>query len=211
MYKHLVFDIDGTLLDTERALFLALQKTVLEVQGVHRTYDEMSFFFGLPGVVTLTRLGFEDPEAGVQQWVSNISLFHKEMGLYDGVREVMDRLRAEGMSMGVVTSKLRNELDVDFKAFDLFRYFDHIVCASDTKKHKPHPEPLQKYLEVSGAAAQDTVYIGDTRYDMECAFGAGVSFALASWGATAMPDEIRQKATVILQTPQEFLRLAGKN
>ena len=210
MYKTLIFDIDGTLLDTERALFLALQKTVLDVQGRHMTHEELDFFFGLPGVVTLTRLGFEDPQAGVQQWIGNIGLFHKEMRLFDGVREVMDRLRATGVKTGVVTSKLRNELEADFTEFDLFRYFDFIVCANDTEKHKPNAEPMLKFLEVSGANPEESVYIGDTRYDMECAFGGGVKFALAGWGATGMPEEIRNRATVILDSPAEILGLAAQ-
>lgn len=211
MYRDLIFDIDGTLLDTKRALLLALQKTVLEVQGAVRTAEELDFFFGLPGVVTLTRLGFDDPAAGVQLWISHIAEFHSEMRLFDSVREVMDELRtrctANGVRMGVVTSKLRNELDADFAAFDLFRYFDFIVCASDTTKHKPHPEPMLHYLAVSGANPATAIYIGDTAYDMQCAFGGGVSFALASWGAAGMPDDVRRQATVQLASPADLLTL----
>jgi phosphoglycolate phosphatase-like HAD superfamily hydrolase len=62
-------------------------------------------------------------------------------------------------------------------------YFDYVVCADDTSEHKPHPAPILKFLEISGNDRSEIVYIGDTKYDKECAEGAGVKFGLAVWGA----------------------------
>ncbi|MBQ4088370.1 MAG: HAD hydrolase-like protein, partial [Clostridia bacterium] len=58
------------------------------------------------------------------------------------------------------------------------------VCADHTEKHKPEPEPLLKYMELTGAKPDEVLYIGDSKYDEMCAHAAGVDFALATWGAT---------------------------
>ena len=59
---------------------------------------------------------------------------------------------------------------------------DCIICADDTAEHKPKPGPLLKYMEYTGARPSEVLYVGDTVYDMQCARGAGVDFALARWG-----------------------------
>ena len=61
-------------------------------------------------------------------------------------------------------------------------YFDHNVCADDTKRHKPNGELLIKFLDDMCADRTDTVCIGDTTYDYRCACEAGVDFLWAGWG-----------------------------
>ena len=168
----------------------------------------MDFFFGLPGIVTLNRLGFKDPEAGVKKWVENIELFRSEMHLFPDVREVMDTLLAEKKaSLGCVTSKLLVEMQHDFAAFDIAKYFEFTVNAADTVKHKPDSEPMHKYLEIAKCDAKDAIYIGDTVYDMQCANGAGVDFAMATWNGHEVPQEIREHAAVLLSKPSDILDL----
>lgn len=60
---------------------------------------------------------------------------------------------------------------------------DIVVCADATQEHKPTAAPLLKYLELSGTDRNQILYVGDSRYDRECARNAGVDFALAGWGS----------------------------
>lgn len=62
------------------------------------------------------------------------------------------------------------------------RFFDHMVLYEITREHKPSPQPLQKFLELSGAAPEETLYVGDAAWDMQCAAAAGAKGALALWG-----------------------------
>jgi phosphoglycolate phosphatase-like HAD superfamily hydrolase len=131
MYKYIIFDIDGTVLDTETAVLSSLQKVVLEELNKSLSFDELKFTLGIPGEVTL-------------------------------------------------------------------------VCADDTEKHKPNPDPILKFLEVSGADKSKTIYIGDTKYDMQCALDAGIDFALALWGAKS---SVGINANYILENPKQILQL----
>lgn len=83
----------------------------------------------------------------------------------------------------------------------------YAICADDTERHKPHPEPLLKFLEVSGAKAESSIYIGDAIYDYECAREAGVDFGLALWGCR-QPDTIPAKYQ--FEHPRDVLALLNQ-
>ena len=95
----------------------------------------------------------------------------------------MNGLKAAGCRLGIATSKNTAELEHSRKQFgDIVSRVDCIICADDTAEHKPKPGPLLKYMEYTGARPSEVLYVGDTVYDMQCARGAGVDFALARWG-----------------------------
>lgn len=201
MYEYIVFDIDGTLIDSEKAAITSLQKTLFEETQRKYGYEELIWIFGLPGQVSLSKLGVQNIEEVHEKWMKYLKESHHMMEVFDGIEPVLQRLKEEGVTCGIVTSKTKEELDNDFVPFRLMPYFQHATCADDTKKHKPDPEPILKFIDVSGAKPDRTLYVGDTVYDMKCAHAAGVSFALAMWGAgdTEIPAEYKpQKPTDLL-------------
>ena len=74
------------------------------------------------------------------------------------------------------------EYCADFKPLGLAKYFTTVVCADDTVEHKPNAAPLLAYLAKANASPQNTIYIGDSIYDIQCATNAGIDFGLALWG-----------------------------
>lgn len=207
MYDCVAFDIDGTLLDTEAALISSLQRLALEELNRDLTPSELRFAFGIPGEDTLRRLGVPDLHRACQKWIRYFNEFSSNVRLFDGIQDTLAKLYHEGIPMGIVTSKTREEFIYSFSPFGLDHYFRVVVCADDTEKHKPCPEPVLKFLELAGADKSKTVYIGDTIYDAECALGAGVAFGLAVWGA-GRSEGI--PATHILQNPSQILDLVCK-
>lgn len=204
MYKHIIFDIDGTLLDTEKAVLLSLQKLVFEELNKDLSFDELRFAFGLPGEVTLKKLGITNISDCNVKWNKYLKDYFHHVKIFDDIKDTLIRLNEIGISTGIVTSKTKEEFINDFVPFELNHYFKLIVCADDTEKHKPDPDPILKFIELSGADKSKTIYIGDTNYDMECAFGAGIDFALALWGARS---SIGIKANYILDNPKQILEL----
>lgn len=203
MYDYIVFDIDGTLIDSEEAAITSLQKALFEETRRKYAYDELRWIFGLPGQVSLSKLGVENIEKTHETWMKYLKESHHLMKVFDGIEPVLKRLKEEGKTCGIVTSKTKEELDNDFVPFKLMPYFQHVTCADDTNKHKPDPEPILKFIDMSKASAEKTLYLGDTIYDMKCAHAAGVSFALAVWGAgdKNLPAEYK------LRKPMELLGL----
>lgn len=183
MLKCVVFDVDGTLIDTGDAIILSLQKVLREELGKEYTPEELYFAFGIPGAATLKTFEIGDIEGTLSKWLRYLDDFSSLIKVFEGIEGCLKQLRSNGIKTGIVTSKSREEFDSGFIPLGLAHYFDHVVCADDTAEHKPHPAPLLKLLELSGYAPEDIAFIGDTIYDKKCAEGAGVRFGLALWGA----------------------------
>ena len=206
-YKHLVFDIDGTIIDSAKINMLSLQETVKELRGDVMPLEDLYFSFGIPGVRAMEILGFPKPEKAVQVWIRNYSACAERLGmpLFPGMREILERLREKGASLGIITSKLREEYDEHFEKQGLLKLFPWVVTASDTPKGKPYPDPMLEYLRRTGAAPEEVLYFGDTAYDMDCARSAGVDHALVLWGCLS-PEGI--DATYRLEKAEEILEFA---
>ncbi|MCU6709019.1 HAD family hydrolase [Paenibacillus sp. J5C_2022] len=204
MYKTIIFDVDGTLIDTEKAVLGSLQRMLKLEYGLSYEQAELAFVLGVPGASVLPRLGAHNVEAAIERWNEHMKDFKHTMRIFEGVPELLGQLYRRDVRTGIVTSKTKSELRDDFIPFGLMEYLSVVVCASDTLLHKPHPEPLQKFLELSGADPRTSIYIGDTIYDYQCARDAGVAFGLALWGAKTR-EGIHERH--VLDSPLDVLTL----
>lgn len=204
-YMHVVFDMDGTLVDSERGDVLSLQSTLRDLMGHERTYEELRVVCGAIGSVALAEMGYTQEEIAriYPVWFRRTAETLGDAPLFPGVEAVLTALRARGCRLGVVTSRQRDMYELGAAPNRFERFFIAAVCQEDTEKHKPAPEPLLAFMEQTGAAPARTLFVGDSRFDMECARAAGVDSALALWGAPN-PD---LPATYRLRTPQELLSL----
>ena len=110
-------------------------------------------------------------------WVANEEKNIDMIRIFDGIEELLEKLEKKGSTLGVVTSRTREELELVLDQLPIRKYFSICICADDTKEHKPSAQPLLKYMELSGARKEETVYIGDSASDMACAqCGSGLCF-----------------------------------
>ncbi len=202
-YKQIIFDINGTLIFTKDAVLLSFQDTLKTVTGIDHGTDELTFSLGIPGRDALKELGVTDIEASMELWERNMDTYRHTIHVFEGIKEVLDALLQSGCQLGVVTSETHEELDLDFGRLGLSPYFRTIVCASDTVLHKPSPEPLLKYMELTKTNCREILYIGDSIYDSMCARDAQVDFALALWGC--LDREI--DADYYLDSPMDLLSI----
>ena len=204
MYNYIIFDIDGTILDTEIAVLSSLQKLVFEELNKNFSFEELRFALGIPGEVALNKLGITNLFESSEKWNRYLKEYFHNVKVFDEIKDTLVKLNEMGISTGIVTSKTKEEFITDFVPFGLTNYFKIVVCADDTERHKPNPEPILKFIELSGVDKSKTIYIGDTKYDMDCAFSAGIDFALALWGAKS---SIGINANYIFQNPKQILEL----
>lgn len=208
-YRHIIFDIDGTLLDTESAILQSLKDTVAEMLQKDITEEELKFALGIPGEVALHRLGISDTKTANRKWNEHLLKYKSSIRLFEGIPALLASLKADGYSLGIVTSKNRNEYNEDFaSAFDTAHYFDIVICVEDAPFPKPDPAPLATYLSLSGISAKDALYVGDTAYDSLCANGANVDFGIALWGNSTTNGNDTQNdidADYVFHTPPDLL------
>ncbi len=205
MLNTVLFDVDGTMVDTEYVLMQSLRLAAEEVTGEPVSEEEMASFFGMTGDMTIQIFidkGF-DGQAVQAAWSRYVSGMAPQVQLFDGIDSCLRTLKQAGFNLGVVTSRRQDEMGNEFDALGIAEYFDVIVTASDTANHKPHPDPVILAMTRLGVAAEQTMYIGDTVYDMQAGKSAGATFGLAGWGTknTALFND----ADVILERPGDLM------
>jgi pyrophosphatase PpaX len=180
-----LFDLDGTLLDSVDLILRSYKHMLQQHRGFQGT-DEM-WLKGLGTPLTSQLKQFtEDPvevAAMIETYREYNHTHHDTLAKpYDGVVDEVRRLDELGKTIAIVTSKFRRGTMMGLKLLGIEDAVDFIVPADEVTNPKPHPEPVLKALAISGAQPHETVFIGDSRHDMECGKGAGVKVAAVLWG-----------------------------
>jgi len=173
--KLIVFDWDGTLMDSEAQIVHCLHSAINDLGLVPMTDATVRNVIGLglreaiemlvPGRDAAFHQAFV--EAYRTHWFA-----HRHSSLFDGVREVLELLKSEDFLLGVATGKARRGLVRVLAQTGLTNFFDATRCADETLS-KPHPQMLLEMMGELGVMAQQTLLVGDTEYDMEMAHNAG--------------------------------------
>ena len=203
-YKCIIFDLDGTILDTEKMNMIPLQRLIKEELSIDIKYEDLLKYRAYAGKTTLKMLGFKDIEASYSKWVKYVNEYEDGAKLYEGFDEVIKGLDENGILCGIASSKMKSQYEIDFLKTGLQSYMKSVILAEDTENHKPHPEPLLKAIEILNIEPKDAMYVGDTFADYKSTKAAGMDFGLAVWGATDL-DGI--KADHYLNTPKDILKV----
>lgn len=182
MYKYIVFDVDGTMVDTEKAVTYAYQSVIFDKFGRHFSDEEMLKGYGIPTPQALAKYGFTDIDITLIDYYKHLVDGFGKCSAFDGILEIISNLKTKNLPMGIVTSRCKYEIDIDTCLQGFIKQFDSVVSSDDTILHKPNAAPLLKAMEKMNANPSETIYIGDTVHDAMCAKSAGVKFALALWG-----------------------------
>lgn len=203
-YKAIIYDIDGTLLDTARMNLIPLLQIIEEELHETWTYEEVTKFLSYPGLKTMELLGIKNIEEVYARWVAYVNAFEEKASIYPGVIDVLEHYHGT-VVQAIVSSKKRDQYEIDFLDQGLGKYIEVAVLAEDTKLHKPDPAPMEKCIAELGLQKEEVIYIGDAYSDYMCCKNTGIDFALASWGAVSLAG--MEDSTYILQTPLDMLKL----
>lgn len=198
-YSHIVFDIDGTLINNADALLKSLQEVMKEETNQIIPTSQLCFSMGITGEDTLRRLHVKDVEHSMKRWIELLSNYHHLVHVYDGIAELLAELKQQSYHLGIVSSKPKAVFKDDFAPLDIAPYFETVVCADDTLEHKPTAVPLLKYMEMASAECSEILYIGDSDYDRQCAKNAKVAFAAAAWN-----PQVAAKTECLLKHPSDL-------
>ncbi len=184
-----VFDVDGTLVDSQGHIVASMADAFAAVGLVPPARSEILSIVGLSLPVAMARLAPDaDTDRMVQAYKDSYVAHRAAHGsaqsspLYPGARAALDRLRAApDIALGVATGKSRRGLDILLEAHDLQDMFVTEQVA-DFHPSKPHPAMLHCALDEAGVMADQAVMIGDTTFDMDMARAAGMPFIGVSWG-----------------------------
>jgi pyrophosphatase PpaX len=184
--RPVLFDLDGTLADTIPLLLASMRAAYAAVGGA--VPEERAWLRGMGTPLRAQFMHFESNNlervepliAEYREWqIANLQALVRE---YDGVRVLVDSLRAAGHPIAVVTGKGDWMARVTLERVGLLDAFDVIVGADATTRHKPDPDPLLLGAERLGVAASGALYVGDAPNDVLAARAAGMLDVWAAWG-----------------------------
>lgn len=182
-----LFDMDGTLLDSRGALLGAFHDATLEVLGERYpvTREDADRIIQLSSKQVFSELaqGDRDKARDIEQ------AFHRSYGrraddllVYDGVPEMLATLRGDGLTLGIVTSKSRVRLERDLRHNGIASAFVVTVCGDEVEMPKPDPGPVRQAIERLGANPASVLFVGDGVNDVRAGQAAGVSVVGAGYG-----------------------------
>ncbi len=205
-----IFDLDGTVLDSVELIVESFGHAVREVLGLELSREELIRGVGRP---LLEQMACFDPDGAEELVVVYRKFNHREhdlrVSLYPGVADLLLRLRARGVKLGLVTSKSRDTTEMAFRATGIGQLFDAVVCAGETEHHKPNPDPLFRVVELLGGVVDGAVYVGDSPFDIEAAQRAGMRSVGVTWGVFPAEDVAAQEPDHLVGSMEALGALLG--
>jgi len=185
-YELVVFDWDGTLMDSTHVIAASLQDACRDVGVAVPSDRDARFVIGLNLADTFNHVAPGLDEAARlrlgERYRHHFLAREGQMPLYEGVREMLADLRARGHRLAVATGKARRGLERVLDSTGLRDHFEATRCA-DEGFAKPHPDMLLMLLDMTGVEPRDAVMVGDTTHDLELAANAGIDAVSVSYGA----------------------------
>ena len=179
MIKAVIFDMDGTLLDSER-LSVESWKLMCEQTGVRLTPDTVESFIGRTreGVIDIIAgqigdHGRAEELYGLHREIEN-DLADKGLELKPGAREVLDALRDAGTHVGLATSSRLPTVQRNFDRFGLMDRFETVTCGDEVAHGKPDPEPYLMGLQKAGVQAHEAVVVENAPIGVQAGYAAGI-------------------------------------
>jgi phosphoglycolate phosphatase len=211
MYKLVLFDLDGTLTQSEFGIFSSVQYA-LEKFGIHETEAKnLRRFIGPPLYVSFSEfygLDGEDGELAVKYYRSVYEKDgYKEAPVYDGVKELLASLKDEGKTLMVVTSKPQEMAERVIEHVGVASYFDAIVGPGREMNSPSKKELITKALGIAGSDGSDAIMVGDRKFDIEGACGAGIDSIGVLYGYGSREELEAAGSTYIVDTPDQVLSL----
>lgn len=204
-----LFDLDGTVIDSVTLIRESHRHAVRAVLGLELDDDALVVNVGRPLMEQMQHFSPDHAEllyTTYREW--NHANTAALLEPYDGIDELLGGIAATGRAMGIVTSKSRDAVDLAWQVLPGVRdRFGVVVVAEDTPIHKPEPDPVLHALERLGAGPDGACYIGDAPFDMRAGRAAGVVTIGVTWGFFTRADLEAEGPDLIVDTPQELLRV----
>jgi pyrophosphatase PpaX len=210
VYKAVVFDLDGTVVDSVELIIVSFQHAIREVLGREISREDAIAWVGMPLREQMEKFSPEQAEQLVEAYREFNHREHDSMlTLYDGMRHLLGSLREAGVKVGLVTSKSRFTAQMAFDLTGIEDHFDAIVCAGEASDDKPSPAPILACLEQIGVESSAAAYVGDSPSDIQAALAAGVVAIAVTWGVFPLDTLAAEKPDVVVHTIPELADRLG--
>jgi pyrophosphatase PpaX len=187
-YPYVLFDLDGTLIDSGRDLVASVQFALRRVDGREPPGPEdIIALVGRPLEAFPPAFGYPSDPASLQLFADTYRAhyaehFNDHTTLYPGVAEMLSVLKTDGVRLALVTTKHQVQADFTARECGLLGWFDHVHGWREGRRHKPDPEPVLTALAEIGGTPEQALMVGDSELDVVAGRDAGCATCAVAWG-----------------------------
>ncbi len=211
MIRTMLFDLDGTIIDTNELIIQTFLQVLKGRVPGHFSSEHIIPHMGKPLAdqfrLFTGRDDVDDLVAAYREY--NLKMHDELVREFPYVKEVLEKLRAHGVRMGIVTTKMRQTTEKGLQLFGLDKYMETIVTIEDVTRPKPHPEPVLRALRSLGAVPEEAAMVGDSPCDIEAANSAGVTSIGAGWSLKGERALREARPDYIVRDMRELLQIVG--
>ena len=203
-YPIVLFDLDGTLIDSGPIILASMKHAARAVLGVEVDDVKVRAAIGGPGLVAqMQELDPNRVDELVDAYRAHNEPLHDELEAFD----LLPQLRERGHRLGIVTAKRRATVELAFDRFPTLRDLAEVLIGSDdTERHKPDPDPLLEALARLGAEPHEAAYVGDSPFDVRAAKAGGLFAVAVGWGGIHADESLlAAEPDVLVHDPEELL------
>ena len=203
-YKGIIFDIDGTLTSTNDLIFASFNFITEKYLGKTFTPKEIVSWFGPTEDVILKEFCGDNYEKAREEYYKFYSDNHHMADIYPGMKEILEKLKSQGVLLSIYTGKGREAAIITLKKIGIYDFFDLIITGDEVKEHKPSPEGIEIFLEKFNLKKEDVIMVGDSPSDVKAAHAAGVKVASVLWDSLAKDHVLKMDSDFVFNTVAEL-------
>ncbi|WP_226528832.1 pyrophosphatase PpaX [Metabacillus niabensis] len=206
----LLFDLDGTLINTNELIIESFLHTLHSYYPDQYKREDVLPFIGPTLYDTFTSINPEKTEEMVKVYRKFNHEQHDTLVTeYETVFETIKTLKEHGFKLGIVTTKIRDTVNMGLKLTKLDQFFDVVVTLDDVENAKPHPEPVLNALAQLDSKPEEAIMVGDNHHDVEAGKNAGTKTAGVSWSIKGREYISSYNPDYLLERMSDLLPIVG--
>jgi pyrophosphatase PpaX len=205
-YKCIIFDMDGTLTQTNQLIYDAFNLIAEKYLGKRLTPEEIVTYFGPPEKEAVQNMiGPEHIEEAMVEYYRFYNERHNALAsLYPGILEILRFLHSQHVLVALFTGKGRRTTDISLELFEIERYFDITITGDDVGEFKPSGDGIRRILSRFNLAPSQVLMVGDAVGDVLAAREAGTDVASVIWDSYGKHDVLKLNADYVFENVQEL-------
>lgn len=213
MIKAVLFDLDGTLINSNRLILESFKYAFRTALNMEMEEEKIVRFFGEPLVKSMNSVDPENTEKLMDAFKSFNESQHDILAEhYEGTVEAVKALKERGIKLGIVTSKRKPMTERSLKLIKIYDEMDVIITPEDTDKHKPDGTPALLACERLGVTPKEALMVGDSIYDVQCGKNAGTSTCIVTYSSFSMDELMSYKPDYVIDNLMELVNIIeGEN
>ncbi len=209
LYKCVIFDFDGVIIDSHELQKKALKYSFNKVnRNGEPPYDE--FFFNSGNSLENIFINLELPKTMISFYRKYCNEHIDNIELQKNIENLLFNLKINKIKCALCTGKDRSRTIKILKFFNIIKYFDVVICSDDVEKPKPYSDSVERIISDLNVLKKDTIFVGDSINDISCAKNSSINSVAVTWGDMNESDLIQFTPTYVVRSIEELEKILLK-